>query len=121
VKLLNAAMGRRKKSLDFRSLIWEYPVTTVYGHAAILKFAKKHAASRKPLSRFLAVARKAAWPHFVAVKQSFPATDYAPATGMLVFDIGGNKYRLIATVDFTEQLLHIRRILTHEEYSREDL
>jgi len=58
---------------------------------------------------------------FRSRKAAFPATDYAPATGMLVFDIGGNKYRLIATVDFTEQLLHIRRILTHEEYSREDL
>jgi mRNA interferase HigB len=111
----------QRLSLDFRSLIWKYPDTTVYGDAAILRFAKKHAESRKPLSRFLAVARKAAWPHFVALKQSFPATDYAPATGMLVFDIGGNKYRLIATVDFTEQLLHIRRVLTHEEYSREDL
>jgi len=98
-----------------------YGYITVYGHAAILKFAKKHAASRKSLSRFLTVARKAVWPHFVAVKRNFPATDYAPATGMLGFDIGGNKFRLIATVDFTEQLLHIRRILTHEEYNREDL
>jgi mRNA interferase HigB len=82
---------------------------------------EKHAASRKPLSRFLAIAQKATWPHFPAIKQSFPATDYAPATGMLVFDVGGNKYRVIASIDFSEQLLHIRRVLTHEEYSREDL
>ena len=34
--------------------------------------------------------RKAAWPHFVAVKQSFPATD-AAATAMLVLDIGGTQ------------------------------
>jgi mRNA-degrading endonuclease HigB of HigAB toxin-antitoxin module len=53
-------------------------------------------------------------------KQSFPATDYAAATGTLIFDIGGNKYRLIARVDFEEQVLFIQRILTHEEYEREN-
>jgi mRNA interferase HigB len=92
----------------------------VLGEAAITRFTKKYAASRKPLSRFIAIARRAEWPHFPAIKQSFPATDYAPATGMLIFDIGGNKYRLIARVDFEEQLLYIQRVLTHEEYDREN-
>jgi len=41
------------------------------------------------------------------------------ATGTTIFDIGGNKYRLVARVDFAEQLLLIQRILTHEDYSRE--
>jgi mRNA interferase HigB len=41
--------------------------------------------------------------------------------GTLVFDIGGNKYRLVARVDFEEQILYVHRILTHEEYSRENL
>ena len=61
------------------------------------------------------------WPHFPAVKETFPATDYAPATGTLIFNIGGNKYRLIARVDFEEQLLVIQTVLTHQEYDREDL
>jgi len=94
---------------------------TVYGEAAITKFTKKYASSRKPLQRFLVIARKAEWPHFPAVKQTFPATDYAPSTGTLIFDIGGNKYRLVARVDFEEKLLYIQRVLTHEEYSRENL
>ena len=93
----------------------------VYGEAAIAKFAKKHAASRKPLQRFLEIARGADWAHFPAVRRTFPATDYAPASGTLVFDIGGNKYRLVARVDFEEQLLYIQTVFTHEEYSREDL
>ena len=92
---------------------------TVFGKAAITRFAKKHAASRKPLHRFLAIAEQANWEHFVAVKETLSATDYAPETGTLIFDIGGNKYRLIARVDFEERLLHIQRVLTHEEYLRE--
>ena len=94
---------------------------TVYGEAAITKFTKKYAPSRKALQRFLVIARKAEWPHFPAVKQTFPATGYAPSTGTLIFDIGGNKHRLVARVDCEEKLLYIQRVLTHEEYGRENL
>jgi mRNA-degrading endonuclease HigB of HigAB toxin-antitoxin module len=38
-----------------------------------------------------------------------------------MFNIGGNEYRLIARVDFEQQLLLIRAIPTHREYDREDL
>mgnify|MGYP001596577313 CR=1 FL=1 len=92
----------------------------VYGEAALAAFAKKYAASRKPLQRFLAIARLAEWPHIPALKQAFPATDYAPSTGTLIFDIGGNKFRLVARVDFEEQVLYLQRVPTHEEYNRED-
>lgn len=93
----------------------------VFGEAAIAAFAKKHPASRKPLQRFVTIARNAIWPHFPAVKQTFPTTDYAPSTGTLIFNIGGNKYRLIARVDFEERLFVIQIVLTHREYDREDL
>ena len=88
---------------------------------AISRFTRKYAASRKPLERFLKIARQAEWPHLPALKQTFPATDYAPSTGTLIFDIGGNKYRVIARVDFEEQLLFIQSVMTHEEYGRETL
>jgi mRNA interferase HigB len=55
------------------------------------------------------------------VKESFSATDYAPATETLIFDIGGNKYRLIAAVDFRGQSLHIEHVVTHAEYERMNL
>ena len=93
----------------------------VFGDAVIAAFAKKHPASRKPLQRFVTIARTALWPHFPAVKETFQTTDYAPASGTLIFNAGGNKYRLIARVDFEEQLLVIQSVLTHQEYDREDL
>ena len=93
---------------------------TIYAEAAITKFTKKHAAARKPLARFLAMARVATWGSFVGVKHTFPSVDYAPATGVLIFDIGGNKYRLIANVDFDEQIMVIKFVMTHDEYSREN-
>jgi mRNA interferase HigB len=92
----------------------------VYGEAALTAFARKYAASRKPLQRFLAIARLADWPHFPSVKQAFPATGYAPSTGTLIFDIGGNKFRVVARVDFEEQVLYLQSVPTHEGYDRED-
>lgn len=93
----------------------------ILGEATAARFAAKHAAARKALQRFLAIARSANWQHLPAVKQTFPATDLGRQTGRLIFDIGGNKYRMIASVDFKEQILVIERILTHEEYNREVL
>jgi mRNA interferase HigB len=91
----------------------------VLGEAMIARFAKKHSASRKPLLRFLEIASAADWPHFPALKRSFAAVDYT-SNGTIIFDIGGNKYRLAATVNFEKQILLIERVLTHEEYTRED-
>jgi mRNA interferase HigB len=68
----------------------------------------------------MTIAGSAVWPHFPGVKETFPATDYAPATGTLIFNLGGNKYRLIARVDFEEQLLAIETVLTHREYDRKE-
>jgi mRNA interferase HigB len=96
-------------------------IVTVLGGRILERFAKQHADARKPLSRFLGMARAVTWKHFPEVKQTFPATDYAAATGTLIFDISGNKYRLIALVNFEKQTLLIDRSLTHGEYNREDL
>ena len=93
----------------------------VFGEAVVAGFAKRHPGARKPLQRFATIVRSALWPHFPAVKQTFSATDYAPATGTLIFNIGGNKYRLAARVDFEEQLLVIQSVLSHRDYDREDL
>jgi mRNA interferase HigB len=110
-----------RNPLDSRSHKWEHRVVKVLGETVIAGFAKTHPASRKPVQRFVTIARTALWPHFPAVKETFQTTDYAPASGTLIFNIGGSKYRLIARVDFEEQLLLIQTVLTHQEYDREDL
>jgi mRNA interferase HigB len=91
----------------------------VYGQATIARFARKHAASRKPLQRFTDMVKQASWRHFADGKSTFGSADYA--AGRLVFDVGGNKYRVIASVDFDEQILVVYRVMTHEDYDREKL
>jgi mRNA interferase HigB len=50
------------------------------------------------------------------VKQSFNTADFVAPH--VVFDIGGNKYRLIAEMNFARRVLFIRFILTHQDYMR---
>ncbi len=91
----------------------------ILSEAVAARFAARYPAARKPLQRFLAIAKEADWPHFAALRQTFGAADIGNRTGRVMFDIGGNKYRLIASIDFKEQILVIERVLTHADYSRE--
>ena len=94
---------------------------TVFGEAVLARFARKHPLARKPLGRVLAVVTSASWFHFPDLKRTFSSADYVPGTGVTIFDIGGNKYRVIAIVNFKKQIVLVREVLTHEEYSRENL
>jgi mRNA interferase HigB len=93
----------------------------MFGEAVLARFARKHPLARKPLSRFLAIVRSAVWLYFPDLKRTFSSADYAPATGATIFDIGGNKYRMIAVVNFEKQIVLIQESLIHEEYNRENL
>lgn len=93
----------------------------VFGEQLLARFARKHADSRKSLARFLVLAENAIWSHAEALKGTFPSADLGKGTGLVIFDIGGNKYRLTALVNFESQSVKITGVFTHEEYSRKNL
>lgn len=39
---------------------------------------------------------------------------------LIVFNIGGNKYRLVTSVHFNRDKVYIRHVLTHQEYDKEN-
>ncbi|MGM0544169.1 MAG: type II toxin-antitoxin system HigB family toxin [Pseudomonadota bacterium] len=53
---------------------------------------------------------------FAAMKEIFPATD--KVGNFHVFDVGGNKLRLIAVVQYQAKKVYIRHILDHTEYDK---
>lgn len=53
---------------------------------------------------------------FAEMKQTFPSVD--KVGDKHVFDIGGNKLRLIAVVDYPFKKVYIRAVLDHKEYDR---
>jgi mRNA interferase HigB len=88
----------------------------VVSHKAIRAFCEEHPPARTALDHWYRVAKRANWSSFAEVKQSFNTADFV--TPHLVFDIGGNKYRLIAEINFTRTVLFIRGIMTHKEYMK---
>lgn len=57
------------------------------------------------------------WASFADIRRKFGATD-AVGNGLYVFNIGGNKYRLIARIIFRARTVYIRFIGTHAEYNK---
>ncbi len=51
--------------------------------------------------------------HWEELKQAFNTIDKVGE--LAVFDIGGNKYRLIAYVRFEKQIAYIKAVLTHRD------
>jgi mRNA interferase HigB len=88
----------------------------VVSHKAIRTFCEKHREAATALDYWYKVAKRAAWMNFAEVKQTFNTADFV--TPYVVFDIGGNKYRLIADIHFRRQVLFIRHILTHQGYEK---
>ena len=54
--------------------------------------------------------------NFADIKSAFNAMD--KAGDKYIFDIGGNKYRIITEINFRHQKLYVRYVFTHEEYNK---
>jgi mRNA interferase HigB len=78
------------------------------------EFWEVHPKARSPLEAWYQVARRAEWDNFAEVRESFKSADQVGR--FTVFDIGGNKYRLIAAIHFNRGKLYVRHVLTHAEY-----
>jgi len=89
----------------------------IASYEIIAKFKKKHADSRSALDAWYTLAQKSNWKNFEELKGTFSSAEvFKECT---IFDIGGNKYRLIAGVDYEAQVVRVKQVLTHAEYNRD--
>ena len=80
-------------------------------------FWEKHANSERALRAWFTHVEQARWQNFAEVRRDFPAADQVKR--LTVFNIGGNHYRLIARIEYEQQKVFIRAVLTHAEYDQE--
>ena len=83
------------------------------------EFWEKHADAETPLSAWHSVVSKATWANFAEVRQAFNSADVI-RDNLTVFNIGGNKYRLIVDIDYGYQKIYVWHVLTHAEYDKGD-
>jgi mRNA interferase HigB len=78
------------------------------------EFWEEHPRAQAPLEAWYQVAKSAEWESFADVRKTFNTADQVGK--FTVFDIGGNKYRLIAVIHSNRGKLYVRHVLTHAEY-----
>ncbi len=83
---------------------------------ALRDFAIRHPAADAPLQNFRALVEKGSFASYADLKLTFGSVDKVGER--YVFNIGGNKFRLIAAIAFAPQLFWIKAVLTHVEYDK---
>jgi len=89
----------------------------IFNKSTLVKFWSKYPDSKKYLEPWYAEAKKAGWNNPHDVKKTYRHASILK-NGRIVFNITGNKYRLIAAVDFKRHWLLIKFLGTHAEYDK---
>jgi mRNA interferase HigB len=82
----------------------------------LLEFSTKHPNARRALDKWQKIVSRVIWTNFMEVRATFRSADYVK--GLVIFNIGGNNYRLIATIVYNRQQVQILEIMTHRDYNR---
>ena len=91
----------------------------IFAKSTLRKFWEKHADSEQYLKTWYDTALNSAWKTPQDIKNEFAKSSILK-NGRVIFNIKGNKYRLVVRFNFEKQWAFIRFIGTHEEYDRID-
>src|SRR5260370_38154663 len=88
----------------------------VIAKPALVEFWTAHPDAEGPLQAWHRTMESVNFADFNDLRATFASADYVD--GLTVFNVGGNKYRLIASIHYNRRKVYIRAILTHAEYDR---
>ena len=80
------------------------------------EFAQKHRNTQVSLERWYRLMKRGSFRSFIELQTTFPHADQVGK--LTIFNIGGNKVRLIAAIHYNRQKVYIREVLTHDEYNK---
>jgi len=81
------------------------------------EFWKKHSDAEQPLRAWYAEAKSADWKKPADITKVYRTASIL-ANNRAVFNIKGNDYRLIVTINYAYRIVYIRFIGTHKEYDK---
>lgn len=93
------------------------PIMNVIKHKTLIDFWSKHPDSKGALEAWFAEAGKATWHGPADIKKRYPTADFLKSN-RVIFNIRGNKYRLIVQIEYKTKIVFIRFVGTHAEYSK---
>ncbi len=83
---------------------------------ALREFWEQHPDSQSSLIHWANAMEKNDFNSFAQLKRAMPTADLVG--DLIVFNIGGNKYRLIASIHFNRGKVYVRHIFTHRDYDK---
>ena len=89
----------------------------VIGRKRLKEAAASHPGLETALDAWFRIAKKAAWQNLMDGRRTFAHADAVDE--YTVFNIKGNKHRLITEINYRYQRLSIRHVLTDAEYDQE--
>jgi len=92
----------------------------VIARKSLKNFWTKHSDAEGPLKAWFAEVNKAAWKSTVQIKEAY-ATASIINRETVVFNIGGNKYRLVVKIWFIGKTVWIKFLGTHKAYDAIDV
>ena len=81
------------------------------------EYWETHADSEQQLRAWYASTKQANWQTPSDVKQDHKAASFV-ADNRVVFNIKGNRYRLVVRINYTKQIVYVRFIGTHSAYDK---
>ncbi len=91
----------------------------IIAHRTLAEFWKKHVDATVALQNWYHISKSEEWTNLQEIRNTFSNVDYV-GNQRYVFNIKGNHYRLVAKILFSQKIMYIRFIGTHEEYERID-
>jgi mRNA interferase HigB len=91
----------------------------VISHKKIIDFSNNNKNGSKALDVWYRIIIHNKFKSFAELRKVFPSADIVD--DFTVFNIGGNKFRLIAAVHYNTNIIYIRHVLTHDEYTKDNL
>lgn len=91
------------------------------GRETLEAFKTKHADARSAIERWERLVTAAAWRNFADLRRTLASADQIKLDReliVMVFNVGGNNYRLISEVAYTAGIVHALAVLTHAEYDK---
>ena len=82
------------------------------------QFWEKHPQAETPIRVWYAMAAKADWTSPADIKMQFGSSVDFVGDNRVIFDVSGNKYRLIVHVSYAYKRALVKFIGTHDEYDR---
>ena len=92
----------------------------VIARRTLVEFWERHPQAQRPIRVWFAVVGKARWKGPADVKAQFGTTVDFVGDNRLIFDLGGNKYRLVVHASYAYGRVLIKFIGTHADYDRID-